>query len=207
MPPNPPALVISALALLVSVTTAWLTLFRRGTLRMTQPALIGFLYDLPNADPKLFFRAVLYATGRRGYIVEGMYLKVRRGETAQDFSFWMYGETKSLMIGSGLRVGEEGMAFNHHFLPPKPTAFDFVAGEYEIEVHARIVNRREPLLLSRLKITLTQEQASVLSDKSKGVIFTWGPDSGCYRGSVSAAPLTATPGRSLTLMVRFQPAF
>jgi hypothetical protein len=108
---------------------------------MTQPALIAFLYDLPDADPKVFFRALLYATGKRGHIIEGMYLRVRRGESAQNFNFWGYGETKALMIGSGLRVGEDGAAFNHHFLPPKHTPFEFLPGEYDIEAYECVVNR------------------------------------------------------------------
>ncbi|HWN99986.1 MAG TPA: hypothetical protein VNS63_12045 [Blastocatellia bacterium] len=36
------SIVISVSALVVSVTTAWLTLFRRGTIRMTQPTLVFF---------------------------------------------------------------------------------------------------------------------------------------------------------------------
>jgi hypothetical protein len=77
-----PAIIISGLALLVSVSTAWLT-FRRGKLRMTQPALVGLLYDHPDDDPKskIFFRSLLYATGRRGQVIENMFVKVRRAET------------------------------------------------------------------------------------------------------------------------------
>jgi hypothetical protein len=105
------SLVISGLALVVSMTTAWLTLFRHGNLRMTRPVLVGFLYDLPGGEPKVFFRSMLFTTGKRGHIVESLFLKVRRGESSQTFNFWMYGETKALLIGSGLRVGQDGVAF------------------------------------------------------------------------------------------------
>jgi integrase/recombinase XerD len=121
------SILISVVSLLLSLTVAWLTLFRRGNLGMTQPMLIGFLYE--NDQPKIFFRAMLYATGKRGHIIEALYLKVRRGESTQTFNFWMYGETKDLKIGSGLRVGEDGASFNHHFLPPKDvSSFAFLAG-------------------------------------------------------------------------------
>jgi hypothetical protein len=53
----------------------------------------------------------------------------------------MYDETKPEIIGSGLMVGENGVALKHYFLPPKATAFRFLPGEYSIEVHARILNR------------------------------------------------------------------
>lgn len=78
-----------------------------------------------------------------------MYLKVRRGESTQTFDFWMYGETKELKIGSGLRVGDDGVSSNHHLRPPKNhSSFTFPAGEYVIDAYARILNRGAPVLLS-----------------------------------------------------------
>jgi hypothetical protein len=183
------SLIMSALALLVSITTAWLTLFRRGNLHMTRPVLVCFLYDLPQEEPKIFFRALLFATGKRGHMLESMFLKVRRGESAQTFNFWMYGDVKDLKIGSGLRVGEDGVSFNHHFLPPKhDTAFQFLAGEYVIEVYASVVNRPTPILLSTVKLSLSQEHAADLRDKRNGVLFTWGPESQRYAAHVTEAP-------------------
>lgn len=187
------SILLSVVSLLVSVTVAWLTLFRRGNLGMTRPMLVGFLYE--NDQPKVFFRAMLYATGKRGHIIEALYLKVRCGESTQTFNFWMYGETKDLKIGSGLRVGEDGVSFNHHFLPPKDvSSYAFLAGEYVIDAYARILNRNAPVLLSTVKLSLAHELADALRDHAKGVLFTWGPDSQNYRGDVSEP--VATEGRS-----------
>lgn len=186
-------LLISVVSLLLSVTVAWLTLLRRGNLGMTQPMLIGFLHE--DEQAKIFFRAMLYATGKRGHIVEALYLKVRHGESTQTFNFWMYGETKELKIGSGLRVGEDGVSFNHHFLPPRDAfSFAFLAGEYAIDAYARILNRNAPVLLSTVKLSLSQEFAAALTDPTKGVLFTWSPDTQGYHGNVSEP--TATEGRS-----------
>ena len=180
-------LVISAVSLILSVTVAWLTLFRRGTLGMTQPMLIGFLHEGEQA--KIFYRAMLYATGKRGHIVEALYLRVKRGNETDTFNFWMYGETKDLKIGSGLRVGEDGVSFNHHFLPSKDApSYAFLACEYTIELHAAILNRRAPLLLSTVKLSLSDEQAAALTNPAMGVLFTWNPDSRGYRGNVSEPP-------------------
>jgi hypothetical protein len=66
-------LFISAISLGLSVTVAWLTLLRRGNLGMTQAMLIGFLHEAD--EPKIFLRALLYATGKRGHIVEALYLR------------------------------------------------------------------------------------------------------------------------------------
>lgn len=78
------SLAISVAALVVSSTVAWLTLFRRGSLYMTQPALIGFLYD--SEKPKVFMRTPLYATGKRGYVIEGLYLKIRQRQAKRAHS-------------------------------------------------------------------------------------------------------------------------
>jgi len=34
---------------------------------------------------------MLYATGKRGHIVEALYVKVRHVESTQTFNYWMYG--------------------------------------------------------------------------------------------------------------------
>lgn len=184
------SLFISAIALLVSIAVAWFTLFRRGSLKMTHPVLIGFLYDLPHGEPKVFFRAMLYATGKKGHIIEALYLKLGVGESVQIFNFWMYGESKALLIGSGLRVGEEGVSYNHHFLPPKDqTTFEFLSGDYYLEVFAKIVNQDSTLRLCNVKLTVSQDLAVALRDKGNGVIFTWGPEARSYDAHVSGAPI------------------
>jgi hypothetical protein len=189
-------LVISTVSLLLSLTIAWLTLLRRGNLGMTHPMLIGFLHE--DKQPKIFFRAMLYATGKRGHIIEALYLTVRRGDITQLFSFWMYGETKELKIGSGLRVGEDGVSFNHHFLPPRDaSSFAFLAGEYTIEVRAKILNRTAPSLLSTVKLLLSHELAEALQDVTRGALFTWKPDIQQYHGDLSV-PIFEERSRSVS---------
>ena len=133
MTADPFSLAISSLALAISATAAWLTL-RRGKLAIARPLLVGFLYDLPAGEPKVLFRASLYTTGKRGRIVESMYLKIRRGEYSHTFTFWGYGETTALVVGGGLHVGEDGVVHYHHFLPPRDgTAFQFLPGDSAID--------------------------------------------------------------------------
>lgn len=61
---------ISVLALAVSVITAWLTLIRRGTVRMTRPTQIFFKADDSRwedaeSSPKVYLRALMFATSKR----------------------------------------------------------------------------------------------------------------------------------------------
>jgi hypothetical protein len=189
--------VISVVSLILSITVAWLTLFRRGTLGMTQPMLVGFLHE--GGQAKIFYRTMLYAGGKRGHIIEALYLRVKRGNKTETFNFWMYGETKDLKIGSGLRVGEDGVSFNHHFLPSKHApSYEFLAGEYTIELYSAILNRRKPVLLSTVKLPLSEEQAAALTDPVMGVLFTWNPDSRSYRGKVSEPPPGEGRSRSVS---------
>ena len=71
---------ISVFALCLSALTAWLTLFRRGTVKMTQPTVIYLGPDSPRARdesplPKVFLRTLLFATSKRGRIVESMHIR------------------------------------------------------------------------------------------------------------------------------------
>lgn len=78
-------IVISVVSMLVSITTAWLTLFRRGTVRMTQPTVIFLGPDggsgLGNVLPKVYLRTLLFSTAKRGRIIENMHVTVSRNET------------------------------------------------------------------------------------------------------------------------------
>jgi hypothetical protein len=184
----PISLIVSVLALATSGATAWLTLFRRGTIRMTQPTVIYFGPDSseePGAPSKVFLRTLLYSTAKRGQIVESMFVKVRRAESAQTFNIWVYGED-SLARGSGLYVGENGIVCNHHFLLPEDgNRFDFLPGEYKVDVYAsRVASARPILLLSVTGLVLSDQAALQLQDKESGVYFDWGPDSQRYHPNV-----------------------
>jgi hypothetical protein len=185
----------SALALTVSAVTAWLTLFRRGELRMTPPNLIYFGPDGGAGGPetrrlKVFLRTLLYSTARRGQVVESMFVNVQRGESRQNFSFWAYGNGEErLSIGSGLFVGEDGVAHNHHFVLPRDgSEFRLSAGEYTVRVYAKTTHDREPRELRSVRLTITDAQAAELSRPLVGIFFAWGPEQNRYHAYVEERP-------------------
>lgn len=184
------SLLISILALIVSITTAWLTLLRRGRLRMTRPVFVGFVWVTPGGEPKIFLRAMLYATGKRGYVIEALYLKVRCNETEHMFSFWTLRQDSRMTIGSGMRVGEDGVSADFHFLPPRDAhGFQFLTGEYDIAVYARIVNATSPVLLSRCRLSLSEEQANAMRpNMMNGVFFSWRPEQRSYHSYIDSPP-------------------
>ena len=187
-------ILISLLALAVSVVTAWLTLFRTGTVRMTQPTLVFFGPDGPDGPPKVFLRTLLYSTSKRGRIVENMFVRLHRGESIQTFSIWVCGEG-ALGRGSGVYVGEGGITYNHHFLLPSDgTRYEFLPGDYTVDTHALLVGNRKPILLSRVRLTLTDSHAAAMSDKRAGAFFDWGPDSTKYIAHIDTHPKTLTIG-------------
>ena len=153
---DPLSVTLSVLALSISGITAWLTLFRRGTIEMTQPTVIFFgpdtsrLRDEP-ALPKVYLRTLLFATSKRGRVIESMHVALSRNETHQNFNIWVYGEER-LVRGSGLFVGEAGVEANHHFLTPKDAvSFRFVEGHYKLEVFARLLgDQKQTPLFHRL---------------------------------------------------------
>jgi hypothetical protein len=184
---DPIATSISLAALAVSGVTGWLTLFRRGTVRITKPTVIFFGPDGGPPEgisrPKVFLRSLIYSTGKRGHIIEGMYVALRRGETRQTFNIWAYGDER-LVRGSGLFVGESGVACNHHFLLPEDgTPFRFLAGDYDLDVFASVVGWKT-LHLASVSVSLTDKAATELQDPQCGIFFDWGPDAGRYHSHV-----------------------
>ena len=185
-------IVLSLLALAVSVATAWITLFRRGRIRMTQPTVIYFGPDgsrskLEPRHQKVFFRTLLYSTGKRGHILENMFISLRRGETRQNLNVWVYGDD-DLRRGSGLFVSEAGIATNHHFLPPADLdSFAFPAGHYQLEVFATIVGEACPRSLFVVDLDIDSETAVALKEQTTGLYFDWGPDAGRYQHHVTRA--------------------
>lgn len=177
------SIVISIFSLCIAVATAWLTLFRRGRLAMTRPNVVFFGFDTaPKTTAKIFLRTLLYSTALRGQVIEGMFAKLHHAGSEQIFSFWGYGETNQLVPGSGLYVGQTGIAVNHHFvLSVHQPAYEFSKGDYEIEVFVRLVGRKTPIRLSGFKLTLSAEHAGILA-RHGGVLFELNPDGRGYVG-------------------------
>lgn len=182
---DPIALTVSALSLVISGVTAWLTLFRRGNVRMTQPTQIYFGPDSPRPGgktpiPKIYLRALLFSTSKRGRVIESMHASLERSETRQNFHIWVHGNDK-LVRGSGLYVGETGVAANHHFLAPEDgSAFRFTADRYVLRVYARLLGDAAHVMLFSQELDITQPLASQLEEPGTGLYFDWGPDSARY---------------------------
>jgi len=179
---------VSSLSLVVSLSTLWLTLLRRGTVKMTLPTTVFFGPDGGEAPrlPKVYFRALLYSTGKRGHIIESMSVRLRRGESSQVFNIWVHGERHQLVRGSGLYVGSEGVASTHHFLLPKDgTSYQFLPGTYNLEVFATLVGRSKPLVLRRIRLDLADALAGQINADA-GVYFDWGAESQQYQAHAEA---------------------
>ena len=190
---EPISVTISILALCVSVVTAWLTLFRRGTVKMTQPTVIYFGPDTPRSRddaplPKVFLRTLLFSTSKRGRVVESMHVALSRNETHQNFNVWVYGDER-LVRGSGLFVGESGLSANHHFLAPRDgSSFHFTEGRYQMEVFAQLLGGRKKIMLFAQALEISPEIATQLAQPDCGLYFDWGPDSSRYLPHVDKRP-------------------
>ena len=171
---------LSILALCISAVTAWLTFFRRGTVKMTQPTTIFFGPEPigKKMPPKVFLRTLLFATSQRGRIIENMYISVARNKTVKNFNIWVYGERKQLVRGSGLFVGATGVEANHHFLTQKDDdSFRFTSGEYLIEVFAHLLGDKKRILLFSQSLEITKDmEHKLLAAPIAGIYFDWEPD-------------------------------
>lgn len=207
---DPIATTLSTLALGVSAVTAWLTLFRRGTLRMTQPTVVFFGPDAgrpPEFKPhaKVYLRALLFATSKRGRVIESMHARLSRGESRQNFNIWVYGDDK-LVRGSGMYVGETGVATNHHFLLPEDARehFVFAPGAYHLDVFARILGEKRHRLLFSHIFEISESFAKALRSNDSGVYFDWGPDSMEYAAVLDRRPSMPLDREAIAAAI-FQP--
>jgi hypothetical protein len=179
---------ISILALCVSVFTAWFTILRRGSVCSTHPSFIAVRYDFVDTKPaqaKIFLRTLLFSTGKRGWVIESLFLRVREGARSEEFAFWGYGD-KDLVRGSGLFVPENGVVTNHHFNPLQTEpVFVFSHGTYQLELVAQLVGRSQSISLWKLDIEVPRgafDNGTIARDKA--VFFSWSPDQRRYIGSI-----------------------
>ena len=203
---DPVSLAISTLSLAVSAVTAWLTLFRRGTVKMTQPTVIFFGPDVPRSQrdtplPKVYLRTLLFSTSKRGRVIESMHVALSRNEMHQNFNIWVYGEREKLVRGSGLFVGETGISANHHFLTPEDgKSFSFIEGHYKLEVFAHLLGDVKPIKLFSQQLDISRDIATALREKSAGLYFDWGPDSSRYLPHVQTRPPSSNAEEFLRLL-------
>jgi hypothetical protein len=179
--------VISALALGVSLFTAWYTILRRGTVRCTHPSFLAFRYDFVDKNvpqAKIFLRALLFSSGKRGHVIESLFLRVREGERSSEFSFWGHGD-KELVRGSGLFVPEAGVVCNHHFNPiDSEQLFRFSGGTYSLELVAKLVGREPLVSLWRGKLDIPTGVLDPTIARETAMYFSWSPERRLYLGSV-----------------------
>jgi hypothetical protein len=119
---------------------------------MTQPTVIYLGPDASRSKddptlPKVYLRTLLFSTSKRGCVLESMHVALSRNETHQNFNIWVHDDEK-LVRGSGLFIGETGVAANHHFLTPKGgSLFRFTEGQYRLEVFAHLLGDKKRKLL------------------------------------------------------------
>jgi hypothetical protein len=206
---DPISATISVLALSISAVTAWLTLGRRGTVKMTQPTVIFFGPDSGRSNeaplPKVFLRSLLFATSKRGRVIESMYVALSRNESRQNFNIWVYGNEK-LVRGSGLFVGETGVEANHHFLIPRDgNHFRFTEGRYRMDVFAKLLGDQHQSLLFSQTLEISRETATLLEKPDAGLYFDWGPDSSRYLHYIDRRPAPPDPEEFLDLLRLVRP--
>ncbi len=196
---------ISVLALALSSVTAWLTLFRRGTVKMTQPTVIFLGPDAARSPsdtplPKIYLRTLLFSTSKRGRVIESMHVALSRNETHQNFNIWVYGEEK-LVRGSGLFVGETGVAASHHFLTPRDgNSFRFTEGHYRLDVFAHLLGDRKKTRLFSQALEISRGMGASLREPGAGLYLHWGPNSTRYLPHIEKRSPSSEGERFLELL-------
>lgn len=168
---NIAAVIISIVSALISVFIFYLLYIRKGEVQLTQPTIVIFR-NCPSDGKKIILRALAFNTAVKGQIIETLYLNVQNNNVVQDFQFWGYGETENTGRGSGLYVSQEGCALYHHFsLIPKDMIFNFLPGDYKIEVFASIFGKKVNEKMAVVDLSLTDESCHQLKENQAEVWF------------------------------------
>jgi hypothetical protein len=176
---------LSFFAFFISLLTFWMTLLRRGTIKMTQPTQI-FLGQDGGATkaPKIYLLTLLYSTAKQGWVIEDLFARLKYGESVHNFNIWVYDDrvAQKLVRGSGLFISETGISTSHHFLLHNTHGnFEFRAGEYKLEIYAKLVGHKERVILNKTALNISESEAKKLkNDNGRGIYFDWGPDSNKY---------------------------
>lgn len=169
------SVIISAIALVISLFTLWITRYRKGAIKMTRPTTIFLGPDGGGTTiSKVFIRTLLYSTSDRGQYIENMYIRLRavKGKP-NNFVVWICGERDNLARGSGLFIDRKGIVADHHFLI-NDAQHRFGQGKYTLEVYAIAVGGR-PKRLFRQKIEITQQQMHSMRKRDAGIYYDWDP--------------------------------
>jgi len=100
--------------------------------------------------------------------------------------------------GSGLFVGETGLAANHHFLAPQDeSTFRFSEGHYRLEIFAHLLGDKKPIRLFSQNLAISRELAASLKETGTGLYFDWGHDLSRYLPHIEKQPPSPNFRRSL----------
>lgn len=166
------SLIISALAFGLSALTAWLTLLRKGKLKVTQPTPLLLGYE--NNKAKISFYAMLYSTAFRGQIIENMHIVLKQNNKNFLFNKWVYAQD-SKAYASGCYIKPEGIPQNHQFFT-SDVNYVFQPGKIEIEIYVHLPTSKKTNLLRSIKLEIPKDFKTDCENKMKGLMFEWEPD-------------------------------
>jgi hypothetical protein len=156
---------------------------------MTKPTTIFFGPDGAHMEnlkeKKVFIRTLLYSSSDRGQYIQNMYVRLQKGETSQNFNVWVYGDN-GLVRGSGLFVNKDGVSSNHHFLLPRHTSFEFLPGEYLLQLFVETVDKA-PYKIFEQTLNITISQYEEIAELKSGIFYDWAPNSQNYYAFVGRA--------------------
>lgn len=179
--------VVAIIALVVSLFTLWYTSLRRGSVCSTHPSFIAFRYDFvdkPVPQAKVFLRTLLFSTGKRGQVIENLFLRVSEGTRSEEFSFWGYGD-QDLVRGSGIFVPEIGVVTYHHFNPlHTEKLFKFSQGRYTLELIAKVIAKKNLISLWTIGLDVPAGAYDTSIPRDRAIYFNWSPEEQRYIASI-----------------------
>ncbi len=79
-------------------------------------------------------------------------------------------------------------------LQPDGPKYEFLAGDYVLEVFAQVFGERAPVKVGNtMRLSVTKDDAMACKDEGTGVVFNWVPDGKEDRGKPLSVPEVKIP--------------
>ena len=153
------AVLLSALALLLSGIALYVVNFWKGKIRCSKPK--QFFFGYANEDKttaNVSVQCFMHSTGIVGQVIDHMFLEVEQGETKQAFTSWSAGTNPNNRARlAGFKVPRDGHSIDFiFFTPPQSKNFRFSKGNLTARLKVRLSGSKKYETLFEEKFKLEE---------------------------------------------------
>ena len=157
-------ILISGLALGVSILTLVLAFFWGGSIKFTKPSKLLLFYEANNI-PVVNVLFYTHSTGLAGNIIRGLFIKVKRGDAQANFSDWSVKSNNGYTNFAGIKIMRDGVNLENTFLLANRISEGFFkSGIHEITLFLKSNKESSPRAAWSVNIPISDYQLTEINN-------------------------------------------